>query len=48
MGSVGLYKFVVNKVWRILNILDLLVRCRIVVSSERRCCSWLEVLSCGM
>jgi len=48
MGSFGLYKFVVNEVWRILDILDLLVRSRIVVGSERRCCSWLEVLSCGM
>ena len=48
MGSFGLYKFVVNEVWRILDILDLVVCSRIVVGSECRCRSWLEVLSCGM
>jgi hypothetical protein len=48
LGGLGFEEFVVDKIRRVLDILDLLVCRRIAVDAERKSCCGLEVLSGGM
>jgi len=48
LRSFGFQKFIVDEVWRVLDVLDLFVRGRIVFGIECQSCCGLQVLSCSM